>query len=75
MPAVQKIEDYKQYHLWAVESTDNEACYIRIKEKDAANDDFLVLLQTVDCHYTKGDAASMEEALQQARDYIDANLS
>jgi hypothetical protein len=75
MFAIQKIEDYKQYHLWAVESADNEVCYVRIKEKDNPSDDFMVLLQTADCSYTKGDAVSMQQALQQVKEYIDTHLS
>lgn len=75
MPAAQKIAEYKQFHLWTVESDDNEACYIRIKEKNATSDELLVLVQTPDCAYTRGDEDSMLDALQQAKRYIDEHLA
>ena len=74
MAEPQKIADYKQYHLWAVESEDNEVCYIRIKDKNAGKDDLLVLVQTPDCAYTKGNEESMLDALEQAKHYIDKYL-
>lgn len=74
MPAAQKIAEYKQFHLWAIESDDNEACYIRIKDKHAPIDEAVVLVQTPDCDYTRGDEDSMLDALERAKQYIDEHL-
>lgn len=76
MFSANKIADYKQYQLWSVESDDNEVCYIRIKEKNAReDDDFILLLQTTDCNYKKGDKTGMQSALLQVQNYIDTHLA
>lgn len=69
-----KIEDYKQFQLWAVQSDDSDACYIRIKDIDDNGDNFKVLLKTVDCSFVEGDEAAMQKALAEVRNYIDNNL-
>ncbi|AXY73736.1 hypothetical protein D3H65_06985 [Paraflavitalea soli] len=69
-----KIEDYKQFQLWAVRSDDSDACYIRIKDKDDTGDNFKILLKTVDCSFVEGDHAARQKALVEVKKYIDNNL-
>jgi hypothetical protein len=74
MFSAHKIEDYKQFQLWAVRSDDSDACYIRIKDKDDAGNNFKVLLKTVDCSFVEGDHAARQKALAEVKNYIDNNL-
>lgn len=74
MFSAHKIEDYKQFQLWAVRSDDSDACYIRIKEKDDTGDNFKILLKTVDCSFVEGDYAARQKALAEVKKYIDNNL-
>lgn len=74
MFSARKIEDYKEFQLWVVQSDDSDACYIRIKDRDDTGDNFKVLLKTVDCSFVEGDYAARQKALVEVKNYIDNNL-
>jgi hypothetical protein len=74
MFSARKIEDYKEFQLWVVQSDDSDACYIRIKDRDDTGDNFKVLLKTIDCSFVEGDHAARQKALVEVKNYIDNNL-
>jgi hypothetical protein len=75
MYKVTKMEPYKNFQLWALESETDDSCYIRIKEIGNTDESFTIILKEVNCTYIKGDESGIQRAIAAVKEYIDTHLS